>query len=64
MVNKLSANKAYFRKVGHAWGMKRKGHVLVHLGQFKDENPVFVVLKCKKKNQKGHFVRILHETDV
>ena len=33
------SGKAHFRKAGHACGMTKKGHVLIHLGQLKDEIP-------------------------
>ena len=32
--------RAYFRKSGHAWGMTKRGHVSVNLGQFEDETPL------------------------
>ena len=32
--------KAYFRKVGDACSLTKKGHILINLGQFKDETPL------------------------
>ena len=37
MVNKHTVDRAYFRKAGNVYSMNRKGHILVHLGQFEDE---------------------------
>ena len=52
MVNENSVNQAYFRKTGHACCMNRKGFILVHLGQFKDETSLFGGWKCQKMLRK------------
>ena len=33
-------NRAYFRKVGYAWGECKKGHSLVNLGECEEETPL------------------------
>lgn len=36
MIQKTES-RAYFRKAKHAYGMKKKVHILENLGQFEDE---------------------------
>ena len=35
--------RAYFKKAGYVWGMARKGHILINLGQFEDETPLNIM---------------------
>ena len=58
MVSKNSVDSAYFRKAGQAFGMNKKGHILVYLGQFKEETPLFRVWKCQQKKKKTKTLRV------
>ena len=51
------AARACFRKLGHVFGMDKKGHSLVNLGQFEHETPAnfkFLEIENVQKNYKRH----------
>ena len=35
-----SLQQSIFKKAGHAYGMTKKGHILINLGQFENETPL------------------------
>ena len=64
-------SRAYFGRVGHAYSLNKKEHLLENLEQFKDETPLnsmqisgFWSMKMLTKIKKGHCVRVPNSVSV